>query len=58
MESTYGGRNDYQTDRKDSERNLVEVINRTDERDGKVVIPAFAVGRSQEIMLEIGRAHV
>jgi KH/beta-lactamase-domain protein len=56
MESTYGGRNDYQTDRKDSERNLVEVINRTDERDGKVVIPAFAVGRSQEIMLVLEEA--
>src|SRR6056297_2217589 len=56
LESTYGGRNDYQTDQADSERNLKEVINETYERDGKVVIPAFAVGRSQEIMLVLEEA--
>ncbi|ELZ08649.1 KH-domain/beta-lactamase-domain-containing protein [Halovivax asiaticus JCM 14624] len=56
LESTYGGRNDYQTDQADSERNLTEVINETYERDGKVVIPAFAVGRSQEIMLVLEEA--
>ncbi|MGM0604734.1 MAG: beta-CASP ribonuclease aCPSF1 [Halobacteriota archaeon] len=56
MESTYGGRNDYQTDQADSERNLVEIINETYDRGGKVVIPAFAVGRSQEIMLVLEEA--
>jgi KH/beta-lactamase-domain protein len=56
MESTYGGRNDYQTDQEDSERKLKEVINEAYERDGKVVIPAFAVGRSQEIMLVLEEA--
>ncbi|MFD1512050.1 beta-CASP ribonuclease aCPSF1 [Halomarina rubra] len=56
MESTYGGRNDYQTDQEDSERKLVEVINETYEKGGKVVIPAFAVGRSQEIMLVLEEA--
>jgi hypothetical protein len=56
LESTYGGRNDYQTDQEDSERKLVEVINRTYEEGGKVVIPAFAVGRSQEIMLVLEEA--
>ena len=56
MESTYGGRNDYQTDQEDSERRLKEVINETYERGGKVVIPAFAVGRSQEIMLVLEEA--
>ncbi|MFC5970423.1 beta-CASP ribonuclease aCPSF1 [Halomarina salina] len=56
MESTYGGRNDYQTDQEDSERNLVEVINETYDKGGKVVIPAFAVGRSQEIMLVLEEA--
>jgi len=56
MESTYGGRNDYQTDQEDSERKLKEVINRTVERDGKVLIPAFAVGRSQELMLVLEEA--
>ncbi|MDZ7746981.1 MAG: beta-CASP ribonuclease aCPSF1 [Halobacteriales archaeon] len=56
MESTYGGRNDYQTDQADSERKLKKVINEVYERDGKVVIPAFAVGRSQEIMLVLEQA--
>jgi len=56
LESTYGGRNDYQTDQEDSERKLKHVINNTIERDGKVLIPAFAVGRSQEIMLVLEEA--
>ncbi|GAB7013501.1 beta-CASP ribonuclease aCPSF1 [Halolamina salina] len=56
MESTYGGRNDYQTDQEDSERRLIEVINEAHEKGGKVLIPAFAVGRSQEIMLVIEEA--
>ncbi|MFD1634770.1 beta-CASP ribonuclease aCPSF1 [Haloplanus ruber] len=56
LESTYGGRNDYQTDQEDSERNLLRIINETHEQDGKIVIPAFAVGRSQEIMLVLEEA--
>jgi len=56
LESTYGGRNDYQTDQQDSEKRLIEVINETYDRGGKVVIPAFAVGRSQEIMLVLEEA--
>jgi hypothetical protein len=56
LESTYGGRNDYQTDQEDSERKLVEVINETHDQGGKVLIPAFAVGRSQEIMLVLEQA--
>jgi len=56
LESTYGGRNDYQTDQADSERKLKEVIRETVERDGTVLIPAFAVGRSQEIMLVLEEA--
>jgi KH/beta-lactamase-domain protein len=56
LESTYGGRNDYQTDQADSERTLKQVIGNTIEAGGKVVIPAFAVGRSQEIMLVLEEA--
>ena len=56
LESTYGGRNDYQTDQEDSERKLIDVINRTADQGGKVLIPAFAVGRSQEIMLVLEKA--
>ncbi|WP_248896371.1 beta-CASP ribonuclease aCPSF1 [Haloplanus halobius] len=56
MESTYGRRNDDQTDQEDSERKLIELIDDTYEQDGKVVIPAFAVGRSQELMLVLEEA--
>ncbi|WP_440007320.1 beta-CASP ribonuclease aCPSF1 [Halomicrococcus sp. SG-WS-1] len=56
LESTYGGRNDYQTDQEDSERHLKKVINETYEKGGKVVIPSFAVGRSQEMMLVLEEA--
>ncbi|MFT4950203.1 MAG: KH/beta-lactamase-domain protein, partial [Natronomonas sp.] len=35
LESTYGGRNDYQTDQEDSERKLRHIIRNTIERDGK-----------------------
>ncbi|MFB6124605.1 MAG: beta-CASP ribonuclease aCPSF1 [Halanaeroarchaeum sp.] len=56
LESTYGGRNDYQTDQEDAEQQLVDVINETYEKGGKVLVPAFAVGRSQEIMLVIEEA--
>ena len=56
LESTYGGRNDYQTDQEDSERKLIDVINRAVDRGGKVLIPAFAVGRSQELMLVVEEA--
>ena len=56
LESTYGGRNDYQTDQADSERKLKQVIRETTERGGKVLVPAFAVGRSQEIMLVLEEA--
>jgi KH/beta-lactamase-domain protein len=56
LESTYGGRNDYQTDQEDAERKLKRVIRETHEQGGKVLIPAFAVGRSQEMMLVLEEA--
>jgi predicted metal-dependent RNase len=56
LESTYGGRNDYQIDQADTEKQLMDVIQRTYDQDGKVVIPAFAVGRSQELMLVLEKA--
>ncbi|PSQ58889.1 MAG: beta-CASP ribonuclease aCPSF1 [Halobacteriales archaeon SW_9_67_25] len=56
LESTYGGRNDYQTDQKDSERKLKQIIENTLQRGGYVLVPAFAVGRSQEIMLVLEEA--
>jgi metallo-beta-lactamase family protein len=44
VESTYGNRIHDQTDPKDR---LAEIINSTIQRGGKIIIPAFAVGRTQ-----------
>jgi len=51
MESTYGGSNDYQMPREEAEKKLLQVIHDTIKRRGKVLIPAMAVGRAQEIMM-------
>jgi len=47
VESTYG---DRLHDAADPKLKLAEIINRTSGRGGTVVIPAFAVGRAQELM--------
>jgi len=51
-ESTYGNRTHPQID---AEAELGPVLKRVLERGGTVVIPAFAVGRSQALMLTISR---
>ncbi len=51
IESTYGGRSDFTINRFDSEKNLSDLIKTAIDRRGKVLIPVFAVGRSQEILL-------
>ncbi len=53
MESTYGGSNDFQPARRDAEEKLYATIRSVVDRGGKIIIPAFAVGRSQEVMLAI-----
>jgi predicted metal-dependent RNase len=53
MESTYGSRGDHQPSRKEAKRLLKDIIGRALERGGKVLIPVFAVGRSQEVMIVI-----
>lgn len=53
LESTYGGAEDIQPPREEAERELINVINETTRRGGKVMIPAFAVGRAQEVMVLI-----
>lgn len=49
MESTYGDRL-HATQRPDYVKSLTDVINRTFERGGNVVIPSFAIGRTQEML--------
>ena len=49
IEGTYGGRN--HPDRKQTEEAFLAKIDEVIDRGGKVLIPCFAVGRTQEIML-------
>jgi len=51
IESTYGGRDCIPKSRDESEDAAAEIITKTIERGGKVLIPTLGVGRSQEIML-------
>ncbi len=48
MESTYGDR--LHPDAGETERQLAEVVRRTAERGGRLMVPAFAVGRTQELV--------
>ncbi len=51
LESTYGGPRDAMPRRDDAELQLIKIINRTTKRGGKVLIPALAVGRAQELLV-------
>ncbi|MEM0156070.1 MAG: beta-CASP ribonuclease aCPSF1 [Thermoplasmataceae archaeon] len=55
-ESTYAGRDDYFYTRAEASNTLIDIINRTFDRGGSVVVPVFAVGRSQEVMLVLEQA--
>ncbi len=50
MESTYGDRTHERPPRSDYAKALADVIQRTFDRGGNVVIPSFAVGRTQEML--------
>lgn len=52
-ESTYGGR--LRHPEEDVAKELEDVLKRTAGRGGKVVIPAFAVGRTQEVVFLLHR---
>ncbi|MFQ5406165.1 MAG: MBL fold metallo-hydrolase RNA specificity domain-containing protein [Candidatus Micrarchaeia archaeon] len=53
LESTYGGRKDEHLSNKDVGKMLVDSVNATLEKDGKVIIPTFAIGRGQEILFAL-----
>jgi len=53
LESTYGNRR--HESREEAERTLRRVINDTYRRRGKVIIPSFAVGRTQELVYGLHR---
>jgi metallo-beta-lactamase family protein len=51
MESTYGDRS--RADERDRTEQLFEIVDKTIRRGGKVIIPSFAVGRTQEILARL-----
>jgi KH/beta-lactamase-domain protein len=51
MEGTYGGREDFQPSRQEATERLSDIVQSCIKKKGKVLIPVFAVGRSQEVMI-------
>ena len=53
VESTYGGREHEPSD--EAVRILAETVRLVDEADGVLLIPSFAIGRTQEIVWQLDR---
>lgn len=53
MESTYGSRN--HPENSDSISKLLDIVEETTKRGGSVIIPSFAVGRTQELIYEFNK---
>lgn len=53
MESTYGGRLHMRND--DKARMFLDIVSETLDNGGRVIIPSFAVGRTQEILYELDK---
>jgi len=51
IEGTYSGKKDMLSSMKKASKQLVEIINSVLSRNGKVLIPSFAIGRGQEILM-------
>jgi putative mRNA 3-end processing factor len=54
LESTYAGRE--HPDRKETERRFRDRVAETIERGGKAIVPAFAVGRAQEVLMALAHS--
>jgi hypothetical protein len=50
IESTYGGEDCIMPHRQEAEAQLLDVINKTMERGGSVIVPTFSVERAQDVM--------
>ncbi|MGQ9722205.1 MAG: MBL fold metallo-hydrolase RNA specificity domain-containing protein [Candidatus Jordarchaeum sp.] len=53
IESTYAAQNDRHPSFQKVERSLIDSINKALDRGGRVLVPVFAVGRAQEVMLSL-----
>ncbi len=50
-ESTYGGK--YHAPSLESSRKLLDVVKRTADRGGKIIVPSFSVGRTQDLVYQL-----
>ncbi len=57
IESTYGGRGDIHLARDEAEARLIKIVADVVHAGGNVLLPVFAVGRAQELMLVIEDAY-
>jgi metallo-beta-lactamase family protein len=55
MESTYGNR--LHPDYPESEKELQRIVNETVSRGGSLLVPAFAVGRTQQLVYALHKLH-
>ena len=55
MESTYGGRR--HRDREQTITELGEILTSARSRKGNILVPAFSIGRSQEILYQLGKHY-
>ena len=55
MEGTYGDRNHRPIE--DTVEELKQILHDTHNRGGNIMIPAFAVGRTQELLFYLGQLH-
>jgi KH/beta-lactamase-domain protein len=55
VESTYGGKENFQPTREECEKDMEDIIKNTIKNKGKVLVPVLGVGRAQEVMLVIER---
>jgi uncharacterized protein len=54
MESTYGGKNNIMNEQ-EADNYMIDVVKKTFERGGKVLMPVLGSGRAQEVMIIIER---
>lgn len=55
MESTYGNRNHRSIE--DTYQELEDILQQAQKERGNILIPAFAVGRTQEIIFQLGKLY-
>jgi len=58
IESTYGSSEDSLPSHTAGEENLVDIVKKTIEKGGRVLVPCFAVGRSQDVIAILADSNI